>query len=456
MIRKRCARRYGHIESLIQDFNESVVCLNSYLSDKKISEIRSDTTIKGVLEIIKQLNGKDKLMLEDKICISYGAIANNIAESIKYSACNDKCYDIDCAWRAARDTCEELKKTIDDFSEAVNALGGEAIINENTFMRQIMRICNDNDCYPYNNNMDSKMLKNILKDTVDVSYKSSHKMKYCGIVLLIVVLVILLLAFCSCTNKKSDKELGGRITVSLFNDSGKTEFEYCLCDSVVFSVEKNDSISIERDDTLCGTTSIHVYLMNEWTTIKDTIICLNNKYGYKVNDSTFNKIVIAKAQRCDSSVLEIVIKDNNSSFNVALPLIKYGFILVSLIILIFFFARPIINKAIDNENKENEKVLDEKIRVQNEWQQILQEKYRLENRRVEIDLNAVERDSKAKVEECYKQKEHLRRIEIKRMDIELEKFKNSNSTRTAESQMLDKRLRDFNEQIVKLMSNIKK
>lgn len=452
MIRKHCFRKYGHIESLIQDFNESIGYLNSFLS-VKISEIVGDAKIKDVQDIHVKLNNKGELKLEDELSIPNCKTVNNIAEAIKYSAKNDKCYDIDCVWRKSRDICEELKKTIDDFAKAVNALSDEEIVNDNTTMRQILKICNDNDYFPYNI-MDEQRMKNILNNTVDISYKSSQIVKYAGLGLLFVILAILLLAFCSCSNKKNDNSYGGRISISLFKDDGKATFEHCLCDSIVIGVERNDSIVIDRSDTLCLATSLHIFLMNKCKTIKDTIICLSNKFEYKVTDSSFNKIVVVRVQRCNSSISGTAVEDNGCSYNIVLPLIKYGFLIIALVVLLVFFARPLITKAIEDESRGNEKILNEKLRVQNEWQQILQDRYRLENRRAEIDLNAIERESKNRIEEQIRRKEHHYQMEIKEKDIDLEKYRIMFSAQNSERQMLDKRMRDFNEQIVKLMSNI--
>lgn len=454
MIKKYYFRKYGNLESLVQKLNGNIVYLNSYIKNKK-DEVTEDSTIESLNDLLTKLNNPKTIELEYPFSLSFCNEIKDVAKAINYCTRDDKCSEIESAWRTSRDTCKELKKTVDDMAKAINALGDNPkdapIVGNKTKICQFVRICKHDDFYPLNQ-LDEQKLKSILNPTIEETYKTNCRSRIVtGLLLTIGIIAFILFGCCSCKKNTEYNRNIDRISVSIVKEGDKTTFFYSSCDSVTISVEKVDSIIVERENDACEAFPIHVIMKMDSCRVKDSVVCLNTKYVQKVNDTTFNNVTIFQPHK--NNCLENPSRERNEGSIQMFLLIKWFLLFITFTLILIFVVRPLATKLIDNESKQNENILNDKLRVQNEWQQILQDRYRLENRRIEIDLNAIEKESKIDIDEQVKAKEHQRQMELKEKEIDLEKTRIYSASQNAANQMYDKRLRELNEQIVKLMSN---
>lgn len=450
-------RKYGNIESLLQQLNENIAFLTSYIIDNdnnKIDDVSLDSTI-GLLKKIKgKLEDKSKFRLINPICINDCTCVETLEDAIKYSARFTTCGAIENAWRISLSTCTELNKTIDEMAKAINALGNnpenKQIVDDTTKLCQLVRICKHDDFYPLNQ-LDEQKMKDILKTTIKETYKPSrHFGVISGALLALGIIAFILFGCCSCKNNNKNNRNADRVSITILKEGDKTTFSYSLCDSMAISVEKGDSIIVEKGKNVCAAYPIQVIMRNDSCIVKDTVICLNIKYGMKV-DTIVNSVTIFLPYKNNcSKALSREKKDESIQLFL---IFKWTLLIIALTLMLIFVVRPIAVKLIESENKQNEKIINEKLRVQTEWQQILQDRYRLENRRVEIELNAIDKESKSEIDERVRANEHKRQMETKEKEIELEKYRINNSSQIAINQLTDKRLRDLNEQIAKVLSS---
>lgn len=458
-------RRSIHLESLFLDLNDSIRKLNSYI-EPEIGKVGSTTTIKNLSDLIEKLKDTDNIKLKHSIKTCCNVDISNVTQAIENCTNNEKCTHIERNWRECTELCNDVNNEIETMRVDINSLSQNDIINEDTELCKLIQI--RNKCYDIlfsvGTPLSSEKLKSIYIETLQEPYKRQCSLNSIWTFILISLglilpLVVFILTLCSCSHsmgkceKKSDIRASEKELCTERNNNKTTVGcglrEKDVCVSCLYDTAINwiDTLRITAYNKSIEGNGILLFLLNDSIILSDTI--MNSNLNQSYTDTSINRI-----QTTPLNHHRTVRLDDNDHANSQLLFYAIMLILISTFLLFFFLIiRPLLNNCIESNNKQNERILTDRLRIQNEWQQILQDRYCLENRRVEIYLNGIERKSKFRIDKQIRDQNFQHQIKIKRMEYDLEKSRIHNSYKNAESQILDKRLREINEQIVKLMSN---
>lgn len=458
-------RKYGDLESMIQDLNASIRRLRSYLSietKEKTTEIKESTTITDLDNIITNIEARSELKLADSISTSCGDITT-VDQAIKQCSKIEQCARIERAWRDCRDNCLDVKDTIDAMISAIYG-SPKDIVGNNKNIGYLVQICNRNrDCGA--SFLNTGKLKTIYEDTIKEPYETSCKKPSpcCIIICLVSVLLLLLgVSLLSCKGNENKTNNGvdlcqcekpsGLINDMIVVSINHKDCEVCLCKPSAIVINQNDTISIAKIDNDCMDIMMHLILYNNTTTVLDTSFSLKIDFHYIYKYGPPNEIrIIPKIKREEMNLCK---KDNCPPCSHYLYKIVIFTLLIVALILVLLILRPILQRNIEYHNKANEKILNERLKVQNDWQEILQAKYRLDIRREELKLSIMEKRKKSDIDDDVKIAEHQRHMEVLKAEQEHEYQKALLEQNNKNNQYDAQKLRDLNTQIIELIKSL--
>ncbi len=458
-------RKYGDLKSMIQDLNASIRRLRSYLSietKEKITEIKESTTITSFDNIIISIEARSELKLADPI--STGRVdVTTVDQAIKQCSNIEQCARIERAWRDCRDNCLDVKDTIDAMISAINSLPKDIDGNNTNFgyLVQIFNLTRDCGASP----LSTEKLKTIYEDTINESYKTSciESSPCCIIICLISVILFLFgvslfsckgnenktnncIELCQC--EKTNSLINFKTVVSINNK----DYNVYLCKPFDTVFSRIDTISIAKIDNACVDNMLHLILYNDTTTALDTSFSLTTGFHYKCKNSPANRIRIIPTIKPEE--VNLCKKDDCPPCSHYLYKIVMFALLIIALILVLLILRPILQRNTEYHNKANEKILDERLKVQNDWQEILQAKYRLDIRREELKLSIMEKKKKSDIDDDVRASEHQRHMEVLKAEQDHEYKKALLEQNNRSNQNDEQRIRDLNEQIIKLLNSL--
>lgn len=421
-------RKYGDLESMIQDLNASIRRLRSYLNEGEIKEIVETTTIKDFKNFFSKIEVRSELKLADPISTSCGDVTT-VEQAIKQCSNIEQCARIERAWRDCRNNCLDVKDTIDAMKDAINRLSND-VVKDETAIESLVQICNHTrDCGV--SFLSTGKLKTIYEDTIKEPYETSCAKPFsytiiiiCLVSVLLLLLVVSLLSckvnenkancieLCQCENVNS--LISYKTVVSINNK----ECEVDLCKPCNIVINQNDTISIAKIDNTYMDNMMHLILYNDTTTVLDTSFSLKTGFHYKCKNSPANRIRIIPIIKPEGVNL-CKNEDCPPCSHYLYKIVMFALLIVALL-LALLILRPILQRKTEYHNKTNEKILNERLKVQNDWQEILQAKYRLDIQRGELNLNIREKQEKADIDEHNRDKENAHRKEMAEMEHETE------------------------------------
>ena len=454
-------RKYGNLESMIQDLNTCLRRLNSYL-EKPITEIGALTTIGYIMnDLPDKIKDKEGLKLTDSIRFDCGEVSN-VDQVSKHCSENEQCSLIERAWRDCRDSCTDVKDTIDAMKAAINCLPknnndkeAKDIVNNDTIVYKLIQVCNQNEC-DLSSPLGIEEMKKVYEETIKDSYNTIGSMESTWIHVIIsisiVIIVFLFLLFsCSCTNNNKSNN---QVSVSINANMKKI----ALCDKIDRKINKLDSVHFNNCDTT-KIVKVQLFFLKDSLVICDSVFQIKSEWHYFNTDTTINRIMIIPIHRCyekgacNKNDKTLKDKDNTPDTNYLFKLIMIAIMIVALLLLLLIL-RPVLEKCVDYKNKINERILYDRLKVQNDWQDILQERYRLENRKEEHQLNIREKQEKARSDNDTREREFFRQRKMREMELEHDYKKALLEQSNRNSQNDDQRLKDLNEQIIKLLNSL--
>ncbi len=458
-------RKYGDLESMIQDLNASIRRLRSYLSietKEKTTEIKESTTITDLDNIITNIEARSELKLADSISTSCGDITT-VDQAIKQCSKIEQCARIERAWRDCRDNCLDVKDTIDAMKDAINRLPN-ATVNGDTNIGSLVQICNrTRDCGA--SFLSTGKLKTIYEDTIKEPYETNcTKPSPCCIIICLVSVLFLLLGVSLLSCKGNENKTNNGIDLcqcekpnSLINyktvvSINSKECEVCFCKLCDIVINQNDTISIAKIDNACMDVMMHLILYNDTTTVLDTSFSLKTDFHYRCKNSPANRIriiPIIKPEEVNSCK-----KDDCPPCSHYLYKTVVCVLIIVALILILLILRPILQRNTEYRNKTNEKILNERLKVQNDWQEILQAKYRLDIRREELKLSLTEKRKKSDIDDDVRALEHKRHMEVLKAEQDHEYQKALLEQNNKNNQYDAQKLRDLNTQIIELIKGL--
>lgn len=453
-------RKYGNLKSMIQELNTCLRRLNSYLKEP-ITEIGALTTIEYLLnDLPTKIKDKNGLVLADSIkfdCVE----VSNVSQVIIHCSENEQCGLIERAWRDCCDSCTDVKDTIDAMKAAINCLPknninkeAKDIVDNDTIVYKLIQICNQSEC-DLSSPLNIKEMKRVYEETIKDFYKTRGSMEsiwtHVIISVSIVMIMLFLFIFCSCTNSNKSNNL---VTVSINADKEKI----ALCDKIDRKIDKLDSVRFNNGDTTV-IIKVQMFFLKDSLVICDSVFQIKSEWHYFNTDTTINRIMIIPIHRCyekgtcnnDDKTLKN--KDKALYTHYLFKLVMIAVIIIALLLL-FLILRPVLEKSVDYKNKINEKILYDRLKIQNDWQDILQERYRLENRKEEYQLNIREKQEKARIDNDTREREFFRQRKMREMELEHDYKKALLEQSNRNSQNNDQRLKDLNEQIIKLLISL--
>ncbi len=257
---------------------------------------------------------------------------------------------------------------------------------------------------------DNKM--DIIKKEVEKQYEVPLKMRfpwhYISLFLFLTMLAIAMSTMLSsCNAMKSAGGSDNSISVSFnkctFEISADSIYEKRITEVI------EDTIRIYVKDTV-ERYSIFVVFYRDSTVVIDTIVRRDIFFIFPCPDKGINRMIIVPIKEA-GEVIPARRDDMRDCPPCLSLLIKLLFVTV-IAFLLLYFLRPLFLKREDDRNRLDEKVLNERLRVLNEWQEIRQAPYRLRNRSAELVLNSYEKEEKTRNDEVIRAAEHSRKKEI--------------------------------------------
>lgn len=457
-------RKYGDLESMIQDLNASIRRLNSYLKqNNKCCEINENTELSGFNNLLKKLDDPKNLELAFSIKLYNGFSVSNVSEVLNKCDGFNQCDRIKRAWCDCRDNCLVIKDTIDTLKSAINSISNNNV-SDNTKVGCLVRICNViGDCCT--SRLSTEKLKTIYEDTIKEPYETScKKPSPCCIIICLVSVLLLLLGVSLLSCKGNENKTNNCIELCqcekhnrLINDKtvvsiNSKECEVCLCNLSDIVINQNDTISIAKIDNTCLDIMMHLVLYNNTTTVLDTLFSLKTDFHYKCKNTPANVIKMIPMIKLED--VNLCKEDDCPPCSHYLYNIVMFALLIVALILVLLILRPILQRNTEYRNKTNEKILNERLKVQNDWQEILQAKYRLDIRREELKLSIMEKRKKSDIDDDVKTAEHQRHMEVLKaeQDHEYQKalLEQNNRNNLNDAQ----KLRDLNTQIIELIKSL--
>lgn len=393
---------YGHLESMIEDLNLCLRRLNSYLSTE-LNTVSSSTTISDLSDLLLKLKSTDQLCLSVPITLSLPI--TNIKEVIGYSALSEECRSIEEVWRECRNVCDDVKNVIDEIREAINALTQNTVTN-NTNMSQLISICGSKKS-SLGHLIDSAMLKTIYDDTINSHYKSKSSCKitctcWAGVLATILIAVLIYGFFCSCPN------ISGKNIIINEKNVGDS-LQSCSCEIKVKKISRSGSFIIGKNGYDIG---FQIQLFNDSAFILDSTSGMQLDLNYLKSDSSISKITITPNGSCEAT-------SHFTTRDYTVWSSLFRLLIIAILATALTMTLVILKRQSSKENEMNQKILNEKLKVQNEWQEILQSRYRLAIRRQELDMNIEEKERKAQIDKSLMRSEHDMKIEA---DKQMQKF----------------------------------
>lgn len=449
--------KYGDLESLIQDLNASIRRLNTYLKSPK-NEIDASTSIQNLNQLVDDLKESELQLLVNAISFGCGDIST-VAQAIEQCANNEQCARIGRAWRDCLDNCLDVKDTVDAMKTSINNLSTN-IVNDETKVMSLAQI-RDGAI----SSLSVGKMKTIYEDTIKESFCPMKSFWSWFIMAMVLVFIVIMFSLCTCkqNDNKNNDGIGLCISDRISDKKNDKGIEVLIdCNKVEVNLDEVFDSVFNRINTVCfvnkddakKNVEIQLLLLSDSCVILDSVCSLNSKFCYLNSDTTttINRIMIMPLNKCEV-VTYCNEKDKSSCSHDLFKIIVLTLSLVAMLLL-FLFMRPLIERNIDNKNKMNEKILQEKLRVQSDWQEILQAKYRLDIRREEQDLNLREKREKAIIDNETRALEHERHLKVLELEQEHEYRKSLLEQNNRSQQNDEQRLKDLNEQILKLLNSL--
>ena len=420
--------KYNDLGSMIIDLNASIRRLNSYLSES-LEEIKLHDKNSELKELQGKLENTEQLILSNKITVCRKSV-KNIKAARRFSVIIKECKQIVDAWQKCWDLCQDVIFTIESRIAAFNALNNKEVLNSdnsNINIQQIILICGStmSSLEPM---IDFEIVKDIYDKTIKEQYQLTSKCKLickCMLCVLSIVIIGVFICgfFCSCSNNNSGKNISVIISERNTADTIQTS----SCEMIDKKINGLDSLSISKTG---NDMDIQLLLLKDSFFVLDTTFILKSEYKYKISDSLTNRIIIIPTERCEATN-DCSMKDGNLWSHIFRLMIII--ILAAVLIMILLMLR----RQWEKEYEMEQKILNENLKVQNEWQDILQSRYRLAIRRQELDMNIEEKERKTQIDEDFNSCEHERKMQTEEqknnrelMGKALEVFQSINSQRS--------------------------
>lgn len=386
---------YGDLGSMIIDLNISIRKLNSYLSEKnRVELVSSLNTITELSNLYGSLNETKNLILKSPINVCLFKYTN-IDEVIHRCAKSEKCRIIEQVWRICQDKCDILNNAIQSIKNAINEIKKDTITDD-TQLSQLIKFCGSEPLIDFTD------VETIYNKTIKEQYETKSICKVickCLVCFFAFVIIVVFICgmFCSCSNKNIEKE----VSVIIAERNNVDAIHTCYSEIIDKKIIGFDSLTINSND---NDIEIRLLLLKDSVFVMDTTFILKSEYKYDQSDSLINRIIIIPTKRC-----EVTNNSNMDESNLWSHLFRliYIILLAGALILILLILR----RQWENENEMNQKILNDRLKVQKEWQEILQSRYRLDIRRQELEMSIEEKERKAQIDEDFHRNEHERKMQ---------------------------------------------
>ena len=429
-----------NLESLLEDYNSSIRLLSTYLEENnRLPVIEHGTTVEQITETVTTINNTEAMKLNSNFTFYVCAKKITTVQEACNHRCNVHCDEIYKKWRRCKIKIEEIVDVINTMKGGINNIHLECSVDN---IGQLVSISNSFNGINYER-ISLEKVDEIYKRTIKDCYDKSlgRIVSFYKVFILVIIAVLLILCFTGCCqNDNNDNRISIR--------SEKANCTISLCQTLDTIIEGNAIISYNGRDTI----TIRLLCFDNSTLKLDTTFELSDKREFLIPDTTRQQmVVIPKSNVCTFNTK--IVRTGFSSAEHLYKCIKICLILIALV-LIVLITKPLFIKLIDNRNTMDEKILNDRLRIQNDWQDILQANYRLYIKREEMNINLQEKRQRAEIDENENRANHDRNMERTRSEQDLERYRIYMKLQTDYDQRTLININNVNEQLSQIINSL--